>query len=137
MLENPGCPYPGQPTFSGTGDIYIEKTYVGGIGQEMKSLLKAEKLAGNGNGLRGQDISWIASGQSFGQFLLLGFSCVHEVGIIPFLAALLERPKALIALRQQGDTAFKFRCVKEAGPVAWPGCCPAKMKCQGRARPRC
>jgi hypothetical protein len=21
VLENPGCPYPGQPTFSGTGDI--------------------------------------------------------------------------------------------------------------------
>jgi hypothetical protein len=61
MLENPGCPYPGQPTFSGTGDIYKEKTYVGSIGQAMKALLNAEKFAGNWNGLRGQDIGWIAS----------------------------------------------------------------------------
>jgi hypothetical protein len=70
-LENPGCPYPGQPTFSGTGDIYIEKTYVGGIGQKVKYLLDAEELAGNRNGLRGQDISRIASSRSFGQFLFL------------------------------------------------------------------
>jgi hypothetical protein len=103
----------------------------------MKSLLKAEKLAGNGNRLRGQDISWIAGGRSFGLFLLLGFSCVQGIGIIPFLAALLKRPEALVALRQQGDTAFKFWRVKKAGPVAWPGCCPAKMKCQGRAGPGC
>jgi hypothetical protein len=64
----------------------------------MKSLLEAEKLAGNGNGLRGQDISWIASCRSFGQFLLFGFSRVHEVGVIPFLAAPLERSETLVAL---------------------------------------
>jgi hypothetical protein len=96
VLENPGCPYPGQPTFLGTGDIYIEKTYVGGIGQKVKSLLDAEELAGNRNGLRSQDISWIASSRSFGQLLILGVSSVHTVGIIPLDAVLLKRSKALV-----------------------------------------
>jgi hypothetical protein len=89
----------------------------------MKSLLEAEKLAGNGNGLRGQDISWIAGSRGFGQFLLLGFGCVHEVSVIPFLAALSERSKTLVTLRQQGNPAFKFRRVKKAGP----GCCLAEV----------
>jgi hypothetical protein len=105
--------------------MYIEWTYVGGIGQEMKSLLEAEELAGNWDGLRSPDISWIASSQSFGQFLLLGFSCVHEVGVIPSLAALLERSKTLVTLRQQGDPAIKLWRIKEAGP----GCCLAEVKC--------
>jgi hypothetical protein len=76
----------------------MEKTYVGGICQEVKSLLEAEKLAGNGNGLRGQDISWIAGSRSFGQFLLLGISCVHEVGVVPFLAVSPKRSETLVAL---------------------------------------
>jgi hypothetical protein len=33
--------------------MHIEKTYIGGIGQKVKSLLDAKKLAGNWNGLRG------------------------------------------------------------------------------------
>jgi hypothetical protein len=111
-LENPGCPYPGQPTFSGTRDIYIyiymEKTYIGGIGQKVKPLLDAEELTGNSNGLHGQYISRISSSQSFGQLLLLGIRCVHEVSIIPFHAILLERSKAIVALGQQRDAAFEF-----------------------------
>jgi hypothetical protein len=95
-LENPGCPYPGQPTFSGTGDIYAEKTYIGGNGQEVKSLLEAEELAGNRNGLRGQDISWIASSRSFGQLLAPGVGSIHAVRIVPPDAMLLKRSKALV-----------------------------------------
>jgi hypothetical protein len=113
--------------------IYIEKTYVGGIGQKVKPLLDAEELAGNSNGLRGQYISRIASSRSFDQLLLLGTSCVHEVSIIPFRAILLERSKALVTFCQQGDAALKFRRIKEAGP----GGGFAKMECQGRARPGC
>jgi hypothetical protein len=99
----------------GTGDIYKENTYVGGIGQKVKPLLDAEELAGNGNGLRNQYISRIASGRSFGQFLLLRTSCVHEVGVIPFRAVLLERSKALVAFGQQRDAAFEFWRIEEAG----------------------
>jgi hypothetical protein len=84
--------------FWGLG-IYIERTYVGGIGQEMKSLLDAEKLASNGNGLRGQDISRITGSRSFDQLLLLGISCVHEVGVVPLDAVLLKGSKALVTLR--------------------------------------
>jgi hypothetical protein len=94
-LENPGCPYLEQPIFLGTG-IYIEKTYVGGIGQKVKSLLDAEKLAGNWNGLRSQDISWIASSRSFGRLLILGLSSIHGVGVVPLDAMLLKRSKALV-----------------------------------------
>jgi hypothetical protein len=50
---------------------------------------------------------------------------------------LLKRPKALVTFRHQGDAALKFWRVKEAGPVARPGCCPAKMQGQGRAGPGC
>jgi hypothetical protein len=89
----------------------------------VKSLLDAEELAGNWNGLRGQDISWIASSRSFGQLLLLGISYVHEVGVIPLDAVLLKRSKALVTLRQQRDPALKFRRVKEAGS----GCGLAKV----------
>jgi hypothetical protein len=89
----------------------------------MKSLLDAEELAGNWDGLRGQDVSWVASSRSFGQFLLLGFSHFHEVSVIPFLAALLERSKTLVTLRQQGDPALKLRRIKKAGP----GCCLAEV----------
>jgi hypothetical protein len=137
VLENPGCPYPGQPAFSGTGDIYIyrylEKTYVGGVGQKVKSLLDAEEFAGNRNGLCGQDFSWIASSRGFGQLLVLGVSSIHGVGVIPLDAVLLKGSKALVTLRQQGDAALKFWRVKKAGP----GCCLAEMEGQGRARPRC
>jgi hypothetical protein len=80
--------------------MYIEKTYVGGIGQKVKSLLRAKELAGNGNGLRGQDIRWIASSQSFGQFLAPGVGSVHTVGVIPPSTVLLKRPEALVAFRQ-------------------------------------
>jgi hypothetical protein len=62
----------------------------------VKSLLDAEELAGNRNGLRGQDISGIASSQSFGQLLILGVSSVHTVGVIPLDAVLLKRSKALV-----------------------------------------
>jgi hypothetical protein len=58
----PAAPYFGQPTFLGTGDMYAKKTYIGGIGQEMKPLLEAEELTGNRNGLSSQDITRIASG---------------------------------------------------------------------------
>jgi hypothetical protein len=132
-LENLGCPYPGQPTFSGTGDIYIEKTYVGGIGQKVKSLLDAEELAGNRNGLRSQDISRVASSRSLGQLLILGVSSVHTVSVIPLDAVLLKRSKALVTFRQQGDAALKFWRLKEARS----GCCFAKMECQGGAGPGC
>jgi hypothetical protein len=113
----------------GTGDIGKENTYVGGIGQKVKSLLDAKELTANWNGLRSQYIDRIASGHSFGQFLLLGTSCVHEVGIIPFLAILLKRSKTLVALGQQRDAAFEFRRIKETGP----GYYLAKVECQGRA----
>jgi hypothetical protein len=96
-LENPGCPYPGHPTFSGTGDIYVEKTYVGGVGQKVKSLLEAEELAGNRDGLRGQDISWIASSRCFGQLLAPGVGSIHVVRIVPPDAVLLKGSKALVA----------------------------------------
>jgi hypothetical protein len=56
----------------------------------VKSLLNAEKLAGNWNGLRGQDISWIASGRSFGRLLILGLSSIHGVGVVPLDAMLLK-----------------------------------------------
>jgi hypothetical protein len=46
---------------------------------------------------------------------------------------LLKRSKALVTFRQQGDTALKFRRIKEAGP----GCCFANMECQRRAGPGC
>jgi hypothetical protein len=118
--------------FRGLG-IYIEKTYIGGIGQEMKPLLDAKELAGNWNGLRSQYVGRIASGRSFGQFLLLGASCVHEVSVIPFLAILLKRSKTLVTLGQQRDAALKFWRIKEAGP----GGGFAEMECQGRARPGC
>jgi hypothetical protein len=36
--------------FGDWGYRYLEKTYVGGIGQKMKPLLDAEELAGNSNG---------------------------------------------------------------------------------------
>jgi hypothetical protein len=107
----------------------LEKTYVGGIGQKVKPLLDAEELAGNGYGLRSQYIGRIASGRSFGQFLLLGTSCVHEVGVIPFLAIFLKRSKTLVTLGQQRDAAFEFRRIKETGP----GCYLAEVECQGRA----
>jgi hypothetical protein len=105
----------------------VQKTYVGGIGQKVKSLLDAEKLAGNWNGLRSQDISWITSSQSFRQFLLLGASCVHKVSVIPLYTVLLKRSKALVTLRQQRDAAFELRRIKEARL----GCCLTKVKCQG------
>jgi hypothetical protein len=95
----PDVRIPDSRHFRGLG-IYIEKTYVGGIGQKVKPLLDAEELTGNGNGLRGQYFSRIASSQSFGQLLLLGTSCVHEVGVIPLDAVLLKRSKALVTLRQ-------------------------------------
>jgi hypothetical protein len=44
-----------------------------------------------------------------------------------------KRPKALVTFRHQGDEALKFWRVKEAGPVARPGCYPAKVQGQGRA----
>jgi hypothetical protein len=50
---------------------------------------------------------------------------------------LLERPKALVTLRLQGDAALKFGRVKEAGPVAWLECCLAYVQgpgmCAGRS----
>jgi hypothetical protein len=76
--------------------MYAEKTYVGGIGQEVKSLLEAEELAGNRNGLRGQDISWITSSRSFGQLLAPGVGSIHAVRIVPPDAMLLKRSKALV-----------------------------------------
>jgi hypothetical protein len=104
--------------------MYVEKTYVGGIGQEVKSLLEAEELVGNRNGLHDQDISWIASSQGFGQLLALGVGSVHTVGVIPPDAVLLKRSKTLVAFGQQGDAALKFQRIKEARP----GCCLAKME---------
>jgi hypothetical protein len=50
---------------------------------------------------------------------------------------LLKRPKALVTFRQQGDAALKFRRVEEAGPVAGPGCCLARVKGQSRAGSGC
>jgi hypothetical protein len=99
----------------------------------VKSLLDAKELAGNRNGLCGQDISRIASSRSFGQLLILGVSSVHTVGVIPLDAVLLKRSKALVTFRQQGDVALKFRRIKEARP----GCCFAKMEGQGRVGPGC
>jgi hypothetical protein len=81
--------------FGDWGYVY-RKDLVGGIGQEEKSLLDAEKLAGNGNGLRSQDISRITSSRSFGLLLLLGLSSIHGVSVIPLDAMLLERSKALV-----------------------------------------
>jgi hypothetical protein len=75
---------------------YVKKTYIGGIGQTVKSLLEAEEFAGNWDGLRGQDIRWIASSRSFGQFLAPGVGSIHTVGIIPPVAVLLQRSKALV-----------------------------------------
>jgi hypothetical protein len=95
IVENPGCPYPGQPTFLGTG-IYKENTYVCGVGQTMKSMLDAEELTGNRNGLGGQYSIRSAGGRSFGQFLLLGAGNVHAISIIPLHAMLLEGSKAFI-----------------------------------------
>jgi hypothetical protein len=64
---------------------------------------------------------------------------VHVAGLVPLGAMLLDRPKALITLRLQGDAALKFRRVKEAGPVAWPKCCLAYVQgpgvCAGRGLP--
>jgi hypothetical protein len=83
--------------FRGLG-IYKENTYVGGVGQKLKPLLDAEKLTGNRNGLGGQYSSRIASGQSFGRFLLPGVSSVHVVSIILLYVVFLERSKAFVAL---------------------------------------
>jgi hypothetical protein len=130
IVENPRCPYPGQPTFSGTGDMYKENTYVGGVGQEVKPLLDAEEFTGNGNGLGSQysiksTIGRSTSGRSSGQFLLRGAGSVHAVSVIPLDAVLLEGGKAFFTFGQQGDPALKFRRLKEAGP----GCCLAIVKC--------
>jgi hypothetical protein len=100
----------------GTGDIYKENTYVSGVGQKVKPLLDAKELTGNGNGLGSQYSSRIASGRSFGQFLLIGTGSVHEVSVIPFHAVFLEGSKAFVTFGQQRDAAFKFRRFKEGGP---------------------
>jgi hypothetical protein len=111
----------------GDWGIYVEKTYIGGIGQEVRSLLEVEELAGDRNGLRGQDVRCIACGRGFGQLLAPGVRSVHTIGVIPPDAVLLKRPKALVTFHHQGDAALKFWRVEEAGPVARPGCCPGKM----------
>jgi hypothetical protein len=103
--------------------MYKKNTYIGGIGQKVKPQLDAEELAGNRNGFGSQYSSRIASGRSFGQFLLRGTSSVHEVSVIPFRAAFLEGSKALVTFGQQRDAALKFRRLKEAGS----GCCLAKV----------
>jgi hypothetical protein len=96
-LKIPDVRIPDSRHFRGLG-IYKENTYVGGVGQKVKPLLDADKLTGNRNGLGGQYSSRIASGRSFGRFLLLGASSVHVVSVIPLHAVFLERSKALSLL---------------------------------------
>jgi hypothetical protein len=105
----------------------VERTYVGGVGHEMKSLLEAEELAGDRNGLCGQDIRWIAGGRGFSQLLVPRVRSVHVAGVVPLDAVLLKKAKALVTFHHQRDNALKFWHVEKAGPIARPGCCPAKM----------
>jgi hypothetical protein len=114
ILENPGCPYPGQPTFSGTG-IYKENTYIGGVGQKVKPLLDAELFTSNGNGLGWYNVR-IARGWNSGQFLLLGAGSVSAS--FHFVKYSLRDPRLLSLLVRRETRTSSSGVRKKLGRAA-------------------